>query len=930
MSSQHVQQDAAAGGSAASPPVEADSTPTGCRRSRRGHLLRRIGLSALGLVLTLVLIATTFTVWSVRRAFPSYDGTIPLSGLSAPVTVYRGPGGAAQVYASSESDLFMAEGYLHAEDRFWEMDFRRHITSGRLAELFGRAELATDAFVRTLGWRHVAEREWQVISPTARSKLQAYADGVNAWLADNGGRSASGAKSLEYTILALTNSGYTVEPWDPIDSLAWLKAMAWDLRGNMNAEIDRAVLLAHGLTRDQIDQLYPRYPLDRNSPIVADVVPVTGSLASGRATDAAAPNLPTSSAGADPTQAAAVWREAAPVLGALGAAVRSLSNRLGADGNGIGSNAWVVNGSLTASGRPLLANDPHLSPSMPGIWYQIGLHCSCAYNATGYSLAGVPGVVIGHNARIAWGLTNLGPDVTDLYLEKVDGGRYYDGITWRDLTLRQEVIRVAGEASVSITVRETRHGPVLSDRSADLLDVAAHPPVDGSGLALLRISPAPMPTLDVEAPGVPPQAAATSYAVALRWTALDPGRAIEAMFALDTASNWAEFRDAAALFDVPAQNMVYADVDGNIGYQAPGRIPIRGTGDGRWPVPGWDSAYDWKGYIPFANLPHVLNPAGGVLVTANQPVTGRHFAYHITSDWSSYGYRSQRILAMIAARVSRGKLGVEDLRQMQFDNRNGFAPVLVPALLRTSLGSGPGAAEAATARNLFSNWDYQQPAQAPGRSSAAAAFYNAAWRHLLARIFDELPADHQPDGGERWWEVVRWLLTTPSSPWWDDHTTPATESMNDILSAAMGDAVHELSDQLGSDPAAWRWGDLHTLLLANESFGQSGVAPIEWLFNRGPLPASGGGGTVNATDWTAPAGYQVDWVPSMRMIVDLSDLDGSRWVQLSGNSGHAFHPNYADQIDLWRTGQNLPMPWTRGNIESAAQHVQTLEPSPSG
>jgi penicillin amidase len=451
--------------------------------------------------------------------------------------------------------------------------------------------------------------------------------------------------------------------------------------------------------------------------------------------------------------------------------------------------------------------------------------------------------------------------------------------------------------------------------------------MDPSGSPRPTVPPAATPSLDDGAPGVPPAAASSPYGVALRWTALEPGRTIDALFGINKAANWTEFRAAAALFDVPAQNLVYADVDGNIGYQAPGRIPVRGKGDGAWPAPGWDPAYDWTGYIPFAELPNVHNPPDATIVTANQAVIGPTYPYLITGDWA-YGYRSQRVREMLAERTARGKLTVEDMRQMQFDNRNGFAPVLVPALLAAPVG--PGAPKAlAEARDLLNGWDFQQPARSPARSAAAAAFYNATYRHLIRRVFDELPADSRPGSDDGSWEIVRSLLATPTSVWWDDKGTAGTESMNDILSVAMRDAVAELSDRLDADPAEWRWGDIHTLMFENEAFGQSGIAPIEWLFNRGPVPVAGGGGIVNANNWSATDGYEVDFVPSMRMIVDLGNLDGSRWVQLSGNSGHAFHPNYTDQTELWRTGRNTPMRWTRQSIKAAAEHTMTLEPAHS-
>ncbi|MFS8477537.1 MAG: penicillin acylase family protein [Micromonosporaceae bacterium] len=826
-------------------------------------LVLKIALSTVAVVVALALAAVIGGVWAVRHSFPQHGGTLRLPGLSAPVTVHRDLHGIPNLYARTETDLFRAQGYVHAQDRFWEMDFRRHVTGGRLAELFGESQVATDAYLRTMGWRRVAEQEWQLIGDEARRFLTAYAEGVNAWLAEHDGAAAS----LEYALLGLQNPGYEIEPWSPVDSLAWLKAMAWDLRGNMQTEITRAALRAHGLSDAQIDELYPAYPYERNLPIVTDGRVVDGGFDPAASAPATPPTTPT--AGALPLAA----------LDRLADGLARIPVTVGA-GEGIGSNSWVVSGAYTVSGKPVLANDPHLAPSMPGIWYQMGLHCACGYEVTGFTFSGLPGVVIGHNGRIAWGFTNLGPDVTDLYLERVRGDEYEVDGEWLPLERREETIEVAGGDPVTITVRASRHGPLISDASDELRDLAGE------------------------------------HAVALRWTALDPGRTVEAVFAVNRATNFAEFRAAAALFEVPAQNMVYADVDGNIGYQSPGRIPIRGKGDGRDMSPGWDSAYDWTGFIPFEELPWVYNPPRGYIVTANQAVIGPQYQHLLTTEWA-YGARSQRIYDLIdEAIAARGRLDVADMQRMQMDNRNPLAPVLIPALLAVPLDG-----LAARAQDLLRDWDHQQ-----ADDSAPAAYFNAVWRHLLSRTFDELPADYRPDGGDRWFEVVRGLLADPASPWWDATDTPEVETAREIIAAALIDAAEELRARQGDNPARWRWGRMHTLTVEHQSFGTSGIGPIEWLFNHGPAPISGGSAIVNANGWNAGAGYRVTYVPSMRMIVDMADLDASRWIQLTGNSGHAFHPNYHDQFELWRTGETLPMRWQRESIEKAATDTLTLRP----
>ncbi|MBR8640612.1 penicillin acylase family protein [Streptomyces tuirus] len=695
-----------------------------------------------------------------------------------------------------------------------------------------------------------------------------------------GGASSSGAKSMEYTVLGLQNSTYNVERWNPVDSLAWFKALSWELLGNMDSEIERTLMLAHGMSRQQIAQLYPPYPYTSNPPVVDGGAVVKGEFTAGPAPERAAHG---ESAPSDEE-----WGRMAPALRSIGEGMDSLGLRPEAEPASVGSNGWVVSGSRTASGKPLLANDPHLRSTLPGPWYQIGLHCTCSQNVEGASLPGIPGVVIGHNDRVAWGLTNLPADVTDLYLEKVRRGKYLDGSAWRKLRTRTEVIKVLGGKRVPITVRATEHGPLLSDRMSELLQVAAQPPMDASGAPRQTVPPGKeKQRLDAARPGVPAQAARLPYAVALRWTGFEPSRTMDALFAVNRSTGWKDFSAAVARFDEPAQNVLYADVDGHIGYRAAGRIPIRSKGDGDWPVPGWDPAYDWKGTIPAKELPSLYDPPDGVIVSANQPSAGPSYPRHLTDDWN-YGYRARRIHDLLAGKPARGRLDVASMRQIQVDDRDAGAAALVPHLLEVPLGDDTTAAKA---RELLRRWDFRQ-----GADSAAAAFYNATWRHLLERTFDELPADRRPTGGDRWWEVVRHLLKEPTSPWWDAKGTGRVESENDILGAAMRDAAAELTDRLGRDPADWRWGDLHTLTLRGSGPGESGIAPIEDLFNRRVQGIAGGTDAVNATSWNAGEGYEVGIAPSLRMITDLADFGGSRWVQTAGNSGHAFHDDYDDQL----------------------------------
>ncbi|HEY9523551.1 MAG TPA: penicillin acylase family protein [Thermopolyspora sp.] len=857
-------------------------------------------------VLVLLLVVTGILVFTVRRSFPQLDGEIRVPGLAGRVTVYRDRYGVPQIYADTAADLFRAQGYVHAQDRFWEMDFRRKTTAGRLSELFGESTLDVDKVVRTLGWRRTAGQELAMLKPATREALDAYSAGVNAWLGEHRG---AWDQSLEFAVLKLTNRAYTPEPWTPTDSLAWLKAMAWDLRSNMDTELQRAIVAAH-VPIERVKELFPGYPYDRHRPIVT-------SGAGDRS-----PIVVGASAGST--------RFGPATAGALeGAerAVAALPALLGTDGgdvSGIGSNSWVVSGRLTDTGKPLLANDPHLGPRIPSIWYQAGLHCrtpdvACPYDVVGFTFSGVPGVVIGHNARIAWGFTNLGPDVTDLYLEQVKGDSYRYKGEWRPLEVRRERIEVAGGKPVELAIRSTQHGPIISGVLPDAkralpgaaagitAQAAAGQGTAGQGTDRQGVDGTDVDDLVTVEPGA-------RLAVALRWTALEPGRTADAIPMLDTAVNWAEFRAAAAAFEVPAQNMIYADVDGNIGYQAPGRIPLRAKGDGRWPVPGWTGDYEWIGFIPFDRLPRAYDPPQGFIVTANNAAAPEGNGPFLTFDWS-YGYRSQRIADRIEQAAGKGAITIATMADIQRDTYNGLAPALVPYLMRVK--------DAPAARDLLRGWDFTQ-----GADSAPAAYFNAVWRHLLAAIFDdELPEPARSTGSDRWFEIIQALLDRPDDAWWDDvRTKDRRETRDEVLSTAMDGAADELTKRLGGDPASWRWGDLHTLELTNETFGTSGIGPIESLFNRGPLTLAGSRDAVDATGWDARVGYEVDWVPSMRMIVDLADLDRSRWVNLTGASGHAFAANYTDQAELWADGGTTPMRQTLQAVRKDAADTLTLTP----
>lgn len=691
--------------------------------------------------------------------------------------------------------------------------------------MFGEGQVENDEFLRTLGWHRIAEEEYKkTLSAETRKYLDAYAKGVNAYLAGKDGDEIS----LEYAALGFAND-YKPEEWTPVDSVAWLKAMAWDLRGNMQDEIDRALMTSR-LGPKQIADLYPQYPYDRNETIVQegayDELTKTWSDGSGstqgegayQGTEGSTQGTGGTGTGVGTAGTSTDSSALQTQLGGLYNVLEDLPEAVGVNGNGIGSNSWVVSGDHTITGKPLLANDPHLSATLPSVWYQMGLHCKavsakCRYDVSGYTFSGMPGVVIGHNADIAWGMTNSGVDVTDLYLEKLTGDGYQYGDKVLPFETREETIEVAGGTAKKIVVRTTQdNSPLLSDRSSELVQVGKKA------------------TVGQDAPD-----RGDGYGIALRWTALDPGTSMDAVFAMNRAKDWDGFREAAALFDVPSQNLIYADTEGHIGYQLPGKIPTRGKGDGSVPAPGWDTRYRWTGYIDQDELPYEYDPERGYIVTANQAVVDDKYPYTLTRDWG-YGTRAQRITSLIESKIKGGgKISTDDMRQMQMDNSSEIAKLLVPLLLKIDVDDK----YIREAQKLLEGWDYTQDAD-----SAAAAYFNSVWRNILKLAFGnklpkELrvegqclsvepvdatgPADEdrrvrecgrrdadqaQPDGGDRWFEVVRRIIDDEDNDWWSTpatRTQKAADTRDELFKRAMRDARWELTAKLGKDIDTWSW-----------------------------------------------------------------------------------------------------------------------------
>jgi penicillin amidase len=509
-------------------------------------------------------------------------------------------------------DLFFAQGYTQAQDRWWQMEFWRHIGNGKISETAGKDNdiLEADILIRTLGWRGVAEQETQLLDEETMAYLQAFTDGVNAYISSRN----SGDLALEYGVLRLAGKSVEVEPWTVTDSLVWGKVMAWNLTPGGNIEEVRSIV-TELIGQEMTDQwMTPPWPYGERPTIVqtADLGISLPAASPGDSNDGTSNEEPLIASGNS-------WNDTGFLFG---------------NSRGMGSNNWVVGGDMTESGMPLLANDPHLGIQMPSIWYEIGLHCLPGngqepFDVTGFTFSAIPGVVIGHNDSTAWGVTNTGPDVSDLYRIKVNPEnelQYEWNGDWRDMTVRRETIHFAGsDETVIIQVRETHLGPIINENELD--------EETGEVLGFNNEDP-----------------------LALRWTGSEPGTMSRAVFGINTAETWDDFRDALQYWNVPSQNFVYADVEGNIGYQMPGLIPIRAANhSGLLPAPGWTDDFEWQDYVPYEKLPSVFNPGQGYIATANQAVVspeyydwlaqelgeGRNYVF--SQNWA-YGYRAQRIV----------------------------------------------------------------------------------------------------------------------------------------------------------------------------------------------------------------------------------------------------------------------------------------------
>ena len=801
------------------------------------RFLLRLG----GVLFVLLLLCAGAAYGYLRLSLPKVEGEIQLAGLGGQVDVQRDRYGIPHIFAKSLEDAVFGLGFVHAQDRLWQMELNRRLAAGRMAEILGPAALETDRFLRTLGVRRAAEANLRQIEPETRKLLAAYAAGVNAFLATDP------VLPIEFIL-----TGAHPEPWTAIDSAAWIKMMAWDLGGNWRSELLR-MRLAKTLPLARIHQFVSPYP-GEPPPQIADLKTLYAPLE---------------------REGVQLAEEAEQLLASAPG---------GAEG-ALGSNNWVVAGAHTASGKPLLANDPHLGLTAPPVWYFAHLSAP-GVNVIGATLPGVPAVVLGRNDRIAWGFTNTGPDVQDLFIEKLDSaGNYLTPDGPRAFARIEETIKVKGASDEKLQIRISRHGPVISDVSR------------------LAQSEAPR-----------------GYVLAFSWTALaEDDRTLQAAHRIARANDWSQFLAAARDFHVPQQNMVFADIDGNIGFIAAGRVPLRKPENdlkGLAPAPGWDARYDWAGWVPFDELPQAYNPASGRLWTANEKITPPGYAHLISSEWAP-PFRANRIAELLLATP---KHSVASFARIQADVVSLPMRAALPRLLETK----PRSEEARKALESLRGWDGTMAADRPEPVIAWAW-----WRELTRALYsDELGGVFRAQWSPRAVFVSHVLARSGDHErWCDDTRTPGVETCDDLLAISLDQALKDLRERFGNDMTAWRWGAAHYARHEHRPFGrQPLLAP--WFDIRVPTP--GDGYTVNAGrldffDEQRP--FANRHAASLRAIYDLADLEKSVFIHSGGQSGNVLSPHYSSFTKAWAKGEYVPMVSARAVLDAQSHRRLRLVPA---
>jgi penicillin amidase len=768
----------------------------------------KVLFGVLAAVIILIVAVTLFAYFNLRASLPDYEGEVKVNGIKESVTIYRDSVGIAYIKASNEEDAAFGLGYAQAQERLFQMDIFRRVAEGRLSEIMGEKTLQFDKLFRTLGFKKEHEKYYNALSPRAKKIMNAYARGVNAFI-----NSHKGDLPPEFTLL-----DYEPEAWRPYQSVLISKLLAYQLNISWWTDITFSKI-AQKLGREKAKLFLPNFP--ENAPTI-----IPEHLYSS-----------------------------VEISDELVEIDRELREFLGFTGTHIGSNNWTVNAAHSKSGKPIIANDPHLAHQIPGQWYLAVIN-SPEWKVAGVTIPGVPGVVIGNNGKISWVLTNVMADDSDYYLEKIDssGNKYLLDGEWRQLEVYDDTLAVKDKGNVVIRIRKTHRGPIISD-------------VYQYG------------TKDV---------------ISMRWTALDATRELDAFLQINNATNWEEFKNGVRNFSAPGQNFVYADAEGNIGYICGVKLPIRRTNNTTFVFDGTTSKSDWLGFVPFEELPMMFNPARGFIATANNK-TIRNYKYHISNLWEPPS-RIERITELLR---SKEKHSVSDFQKYQLDFVSPYAREITPFILNAFKGKNIENANLATAVDLLRNWDFSMPA-----ISQTPAIYSVFFMKLVRNAFadelgDELFDEYIFIANVPYRKILE-IIYDNNHPIWDDVNTEKIETRDDIIRKSLAQATEELETRFGKEPALWQWGKLHYILFKHPFHGVSSL--LDKIFDVGPFPIGGGGTTIFNTEYKFTKPFANILGPSMRYIYDFAKPNEFYIVLPNGQSGHFMSEHYKDMTLSWLHG----------------------------
>jgi penicillin amidase len=804
-------------------------------------------LGLLGTLLVFLIAVLLFLRYEVRKSFPEYTGSISCTEVRERVRVYRDGLGVPHIFSENDEDLMFAMGYVHAQDRLWQMELSRRAGEGKLSEVFGKLTVDFDRMFRTIGFGRLAERLATNLHPESRRLLGAYSSGVNFFIQTHPGK-----LPIEFDIL-----GIRPKPWTIQHSLIIVRLQAWELNLAWWTELTLGDLVMK-LGEEKAREVFPGYP--ENAPFIV------------------------------PTPGRKKYTYASSSLREVYQAYRTF---FGLEGVGFGSNSWTVSGRKSLTGKPLLANDPHLSMPVPSRWYEIHLSGG-GFNVAGVSLAGVPGVVIGRNSHIAWGLTNGMIDDADFYIERLDSlhpNQYLDANQWRDLMIRAEEILIRGQRPDTLIIRETHRGPIVSDtHSFPMFEFEVH-------------------KTELE----------KNFPLSLRWTGFELSDEVRAIVLVNKANNWTEFRDGLREFTVPGQNFIYADDRGNIGYALAARVPVRKRFLLPSPNPGWTTDGSWMGFIPFEKLPHLFNPPENSIATANNKIVDDSYPYYLSNLWEP----PSRITRIEDLLKSKEVFSVEDFRSLQSDVVSPHAREIVPYILRAFDGMETTDDDVKASLTYLRNWDF-----AFRKDDVATSIFNAFFLNLLRTTYSdemgrELFANYLLLSSVPY-RVTSKLLHDSASIWFDDVTTEARETRDEIIRKSLLDALAELRVRLGGELKTWRWGRLHEVTFEH-LFGR--LPGMGRVFNIGPFPTGGASTTINSGEYSLQRPYKHLVGASMRQIVDLSDSSSFLIVITSGESGQPLHRHYSDQTPLWLNGEYHRLIMDRSQIEQSGWDLLTFQPT---